>query len=201
MRVDTSKALLSWEMREAVVPLVGLLVILWLASFELSVIPFWSSASAPPAPTSRSVEPSTRVPDVSLVLPVEGASGADLIDTFTDPRSGGRTHHAIDIMASHGSRVVAAASGTVIRRGNGGLGGKSVTIASPDSSFAYYYAHLSEFTSRAAPGTRVEAGDAIGYVGRTGNAGTAHLHFAIWAVDDLQGPLSRRPVNPYPLLR
>jgi murein DD-endopeptidase MepM/ murein hydrolase activator NlpD len=201
MRVGTSDTSLSWEVREAVVPFVGLVAILWLASFELSVIPFWAPGSAPAAPSSRSVQPSAQAPDVSLVLPVEGASAADLIDTFTDPRSGGRTHHAIDIMAPHGSRVVAAAGGTVIRRGNGGLGGKSVTIASPDSSFAYYYAHLSDFTSQAAPGTHVEAGDAIGYVGSTGNAGTAHLHFAIWAVDDLRGPLSRHPVNPYPLLR
>lgn len=193
MRVDTSDALLSWEVREALVPLAGLIVILWLASFELSVTPFWALSSRTP--------PSAQAPDVALMIPVEGASAADLIDTFEDPRSGGRTHHAIDIMAPHGSRVVAAASGTVIRRGNGGLGGESVTIASPDSSFSYYYAHLSGFTSRATPGTRVERGDPIGYVGSTGNAGTAHLHFAIWAVDDLRGPLSRHPVNPYPLLR
>ena len=200
MRVGTSETSLSWGVREAVVPMAGLIAILWLASFELSVIPFWSSARAP-APTSRPGQPSAQAPSISLILPVEGAPAADLVDTFMDPRSGGRTHHAIDIIAPHGSRVVAAASGTVIRRGNGGLGGKSVTIASPDSSFAYYYAHLSDFTSRATPGTHVEVGDAIGYVGRTGNAETAHLHFAIWAVDDLRGPLSRRPVNPYPLLQ
>mgnify|MGYP006266939245 FL=1 len=199
MQVDTSDALLSWEVREALVPLAGLIVILWLASFELSVTPFWASSSR--TPPSGSAQPSAQAPDVDLAIPVEGASAADLIDTFEDPRSGGRTHHAIDIMAPHGSRVVAAASGTVIRRGNGGLGGKSVTIASPDSSFSYYYAHLSGFTSRTAPGTRVERGDPIGYVGSTGNAGTAHLHFAIWAVDDLRGPLSRHPVNPYLLLR
>jgi len=199
MRFDTSDALLSWEVREVLVPLTGLVVILWLASFELSVTPFWASSSR--TPPSGSAQPLAQAPDVALVIPVEGASVADLIDTFEDARSGGRTHHAIDIMAPHGSRVVAAASGTVIRRGNGGLGGKSVTIASPDSSFAYYYAHLSGFTSRATPSTRVERGDPIGYVGSTGNAETAHLHFAIWAVEGLRNPLSRHPVNPYTLFR
>lgn len=196
MGVDTRDVSFPWEVREAAIPLLGLIGILWLASFELSVTPFWSSPSTP-AVFSNSVRP----PDAALVLPVEGASAADLVDTFEAPRSGGRTHHAIDIIAPRGSHVVAAATGTVIRRGDGGLGGKSITIASPDSSFAYYYAHLSGYTDRAAIGRRVERGDIIGYVGRTGNADTAHLHFAIWAVDDLRGPLSRRPVNPYPLLR
>jgi len=192
--IDTSW---FWGVREAVLPVLGLVAVLWVASFELSVSTAWSSGWSGGSPANR-------VPATDLHVPVAGIAADDLYDSFDDPRSGGRTHHAIDILAPAGTAVVAAASGTVLRRGGGRLGGKSVTIVSPDSAFVYYYAHLSRYDARSVPGTRVDAGDRIGDVGATGNAETAHLHFAIWAVEDpgdLDGRLSHHPVNPYPLLR
>jgi peptidoglycan LD-endopeptidase LytH len=192
--IDTSWL---WGVREAVLPVLGLVAVLWVASFELSVSTEWSSGWSGGSPANR-------VPTTDLHVPVVGTAADDLYDSFDDPRSGGRTHHAIDIAAPAGTAVVAAASGTVLRRGGGRLGGKSVTIVSPDSAFVYYYAHLSRYGARSVPGTRVDAGDRLGDVGTTGNADTAHLHFAIWAVEDpgdLDGRLSHHPVNPYPLLR
>lgn len=186
-----------WGVREAALPVLGLVAVLWVASFELSVSTAGSSGWSGGSPANR-------VPTAELRVPVAGIAADDLYDSFDDPRTGGRTHHAIDILAPTGTAVVAAASGTVLRRGGGRLGGKSVTIVSPDSAFVYYYAHLSRYGARSAPGTRVDAGDRLGDVGTTGNADTAHLHFAIWAVEDpgdLDGRLSHHPVNPYPLLR
>lgn len=207
MHADSADTSWPWLLREGLVPILGLAVIVWVASVDLSVIPVWSSeptygagSSSASSRSSERVQPSDARPDVPLVLPVAGTSTADLVDTFEDPRSGGRTHHAIDIIAPQGANVVAAAAGTVMKRGTSGRGGKSVYVVSPDTSFVYYYAHLSAYGERSAPGTDVKAGDPLGTVGQTGNATTAHLHFAIWQVDDLSRPWSRRPVNPYPLL-
>ncbi|MGZ4462632.1 MAG: M23 family metallopeptidase, partial [Gaiellaceae bacterium] len=45
----------------------------------------------------------------------------------------------------------------------------------------FYYAHLSAYTSLARNGTRVHAGDVLGFMGNTGDAITTpyHLHFEI----------------------
>jgi len=204
MYTDSADTSWRWLAREGMVPVIALAVIVWIASVDLSVVSPWSSApifgNGETAETSRST-PSGRRPSVPLVLPVAGVSASDLVDTFEDPRSGGRTHHAIDIMAPSGTPVVAAAEGTVMRRRTGGLGGKSVYVVSPDTSFVYYYAHLAGYANGATSGTTVDAGDLLGVVGATGNAESSHLHFAIWAVDDLKRPWARNPVNPYPLLR
>lgn len=185
---DTS---LLWGLREAVVPVAALAVILWMASFELTVSPAWMNDAAP----------SSRAPRASLVVPVEGVRARDLTNSFTDPRSGRRTHHAIDVMAPAGRAVVAAARGTVVKRTTGRLGGKSVYVLSLDSMHVYYYAHLSTYAAASRPGTQVEKGDRLGTVGTTGNATTPHLHFAIWAQETKGPPWVERPVNPYPLLR
>jgi peptidoglycan LD-endopeptidase LytH len=139
-----------------------------------------------------------------LVVPVEGVSISDLVDTYTQSRAGGaRVHNAIDIMAPHGTPVLAAAAGTVERlfysRGGGGI---TAYIRSEDGQWIYYYAHLQEYAPGLAEGQRVEQGQQIGTVGSTGNASPdgPHLHFAVHRM----GPGDRwhggTPVNPFPLL-
>ena len=49
------------------------------------------------------------------------------------------------------------------------------------------YGHLSGFASR--PGQAVKRGDVIGYVGATGRATGAHLHYEILANGKLINPL------------
>src|SRR5262249_52048037 len=52
--------------------------------------------------------PATPAPSLvfKLVIPVAGIKPEQLRDTYTDARSEGRLHNAIDIMAAHGTPVV-----------------------------------------------------------------------------------------------
>jgi peptidoglycan LD-endopeptidase LytH len=139
-----------------------------------------------------------------LAIPVQGIGLSDLQDTYTHSRGGGsRVHNAIDIMAPHGTPVLAAAPGIVERlfysRGGGGI---TVYIRSDDRRWIYYYAHLQEYAPGLEEGQRVERGQVIARVGSTGNASPdgPHLHFAVHRAhpdDDWHGGT---PVNPYPLL-
>lgn len=195
MRADTVRFPLLWGLREALWPIGLLVAVLWLAHPGLTVswtLPFFMERPSPSPPPA---------PEISrLRVPVQGVAPSSLTDTFTDPRPGGRTHHAIDIPAARGTPVVAAADGIILKATSERLGGRAVYQLSADSSHAFYYAHLSRVADDVAPGTRVTAGDVLGTVGATGNANGAHLHFAVWALDDLQPPWADRPVNPYPLL-
>jgi murein DD-endopeptidase MepM/ murein hydrolase activator NlpD len=87
-------------------------------------------------------------------------------------------HYAIDIAADYGSKVVAAAPGTVIFAGyklNGG--GYQVWIAHGSGIFTTYN-HMSAIT--VGTGQSVARGQQVGKVGQTGNATGPHCHFEVW---------------------
>jgi murein DD-endopeptidase MepM/ murein hydrolase activator NlpD len=122
-----------------------------------------------------------------MVCPVAGPHS--FIDSWGYPRSGGRSHKGVDMMARTGVPVVAPVSGTVSHRGNS-IGGLSFHL-SGDNGHYYYGTHLSRYGQSG----RVAAGTVIGYVGDSGNArGMPHLHFEIH-------PNGAGPVNPYPATR
>ncbi|MFP5321939.1 MAG: murein hydrolase activator EnvC family protein [Acidimicrobiia bacterium] len=122
-----------------------------------------------------------------MVCPVAGPHS--FIDSWGYPRSGGRRHKGVDMMARTGVPVVAPVSGTVTHRGNS-IGGLSFHLSGDDGHY-YYGTHLSRYGQAG----RVSAGTVIGYVGDTGNArGMPHLHFEIH-------PNHGAAVNPYPATR
>ena len=135
---------------------------------------------------------------LALVIPVVGIDGSDLRDSFTSPRSGGRTHHAIDISAPTGTPLVAVTDGVISRKHWNRLGGRTLYLTSADGRYDYYYAHLDSYADGVEIGTRVRRGQVIGTVGETGNAQGPHLHFQIL---DKQGDGRGTPVNPFQLLR
>lgn len=138
-------------------------------------------ATTPPAPSGG-----------GGVCPVAGA--VSFTDSWGAPRSGGRSHKGVDMIAARGVPIVAIFSGTVHRTSNSSLGGKSVYFRS-DAGDIYYYAHLDDFGDISS-GMSVSAGYVLGYNGSSGNAPSylPHLHFEYH-------PGGGSAVNPYPLVR
>jgi murein DD-endopeptidase MepM/ murein hydrolase activator NlpD len=157
--------------------------------------------------TSRtaSAGPNVQVQGAPLLIPVAGVTPAKLTDTFTQSRAeGGRRHDAIDILASEGTPVRAAFSGTVEKLFFSGEGGNTVYVRSPDRKWIFYYAHLAAYAPGLHEGEVVRRGAPIGNVGHTGNANpeAPHLHFAVWRADPSRGWYQdAAAVNPFPLLR
>jgi murein DD-endopeptidase MepM/ murein hydrolase activator NlpD len=120
------------------------------------------------------------------------AGPVHFIDSFGAPRSGGRTHQGVDMMADRGTPLVAIESGTIGRLNNGGLGGITIWFYG-DGGDQYYYAHLDDWAPGLVAGQHVDVGTLVGYVGSTGNAPDAypHNHFEIH-------PDGGAAINPYP---
>ena len=181
---------------------------------------FWiyaygNSSNAPgevePAPEVAEKQVSTdkaankvEVAPSGLVIPVAGIKADQLTDTYKQARAGGaRVHDAIDIMADHGTPVVAAAPGRLEKlffsKGGGGI---TAYVRSGDGLWLYYYAHLQDYAPGLKEGQAIARGDPIGRVGVTGNSNPdgPHLHFAIHRMAPGEKWYQGSPVNPYPLL-
>ena len=113
-------------------------------------------------------------------------------DTWGAPRSGGRSHKGVDMMAPHGTPVYAIHAGRITRLNNSGLGGISVYMYGNDGN-EYFYTHLQGYADDTYVGRQVDAGDLIAYNGSTGNASASapHVHFEVH-------PGGGGAVNPYP---
>ena len=104
--------------------------------------------------------------------------------------SGDRFHSGIDIPASTGSLVAAAAPGRVAFAARAGGGwGRLVSIA--HRGFRTLYAHLSRIHVRV--GQRVRVGTPIGRVGASGRATGPHLHFELRVRGAAVDPLPALP--------
>lgn len=147
--------------------------------------------------TTTTLEPTTTTTTIptssELACPIDGFT--TFTDTWGAPRSGGRTHQGVDMLAARGTPTVAIESGTILRMGNGGLGGITIWLTGR-SGDEYYYAHLDDWAPGLSVGRVVAAGELIGFVGSTGNASYSvpHLHFELH-------PGGGSAVNPYPLVK
>ena len=128
-----------------------------------------------------------------LVCPVNGP--VSFVDTWGAPRSGGRTHQGVDMIAAKGTPLVAIEDAVVKRMRNGSLGGITVWLTGA-SGADYYYAHMDGWAEGLTVGQSLSAGQLIGYVGKTGNARYTvnHVHFQFH-------PGGGSAVNPYPLVK
>lgn len=156
--------------------------------------------SESPTPTP---EPANFVGRLNLIVPVAGVRPDQLLDTYSDARSEGRTHDAIDIPAAAETPVLAAADGKIIKLFQSERGGTTIYQLSANQEMIFYYAHLSHYAEGLAEGNVVKQGEVIAYVGDTGNAGAGnyHLHFSITLVTDPKRYWEGTNINPYPLLQ
>jgi murein DD-endopeptidase MepM/ murein hydrolase activator NlpD len=162
-------------------------------------------SEAPPRSSGPQRNPFAKAgpPVPPLLIPVAGVARSALADSFEQSReAGGRIHDAIDIAAPRGTTVIAAARGKIEKIFKSARGGQTMYIRSPDGQWIYYYAHLDGYAPAVREGMVVEAGDALGTVGSTGNAqaDAPHLHFAVNRMRSGEQWYQGTPVNPYPIL-
>ena len=164
--------------------------------------PFNSTPQTSPAPAATAGAEAAGAGGAGLVIPVAGIRPEQLQDTYTQSRSEGRVHNAIDIMAARNTPVVAAADGTVIKLFQSERGGITLYQLGTDNRTVYYYAHLERYADGLAENRFMRRGELLGYVGDSGNAGrdNCHLHFSIWLVTDPKRFWDGENLNPYPLL-
>ncbi|MDE0802571.1 MAG: M23 family metallopeptidase [Acidimicrobiales bacterium] len=141
-----------------------------------------TAAERATATASVLAEAATPPPPPPVYCP---APGSQFINSWGFSRSGGRSHKGVDMMAPYGTPVLAPVDG-VVRPSNSSLGGIGFYLDDADGN-VYFGSHLSTLDVTGP----VVAGQQIGTVGSTGNAGTPHLHFEV-------KPAGMGSVNPFP---
>ncbi len=142
---------------------------------------------AGPPPRLAMVVPDFDTGLLQLGWPAEGP----VISTFGHRRSG--WHGGIDIKASLGTPVQAAAAGVVVTAGVEARYGLVVKIEHKQG-FVTVYAHND--VNLVEVGDRVDAGDLIALVGNTGRATTYHVHFEVRRDGLAYNPLYLLPMPP-----
>jgi murein DD-endopeptidase MepM/ murein hydrolase activator NlpD len=169
----------------------------------IAAIPLASPLSTPAAQSSAPSNEIAHASSGTLLIPVAGVRPDQLQDTYTDSRSEGRVHDAIDIPAARNTPVLACADGLIVKFFQSVRGGTTIYQLDPDNKTVYYYAHLDHRADGLTENHFARRGEVIGYVGDTGNAGAGnyHLHFSVSIVSDPKRFYDGTNINPYPLLR
>jgi len=143
----------------------------------------------------------------TYIFPVIGSSSFS--NDFNAPRASG-PHHAIDIIANKGQKIVAAVGGTITRVNYPEPSWGYAVYIESDAGYTYRYLHINNdnpgtndnrgggmnaYAVDMKPGNKVIRGQHLGWVGDSGNSnGVSHLHF------EVTNP-NGDPVNPYNSLR
>jgi murein DD-endopeptidase MepM/ murein hydrolase activator NlpD len=108
-----------------------------------------------------------------------------------------RYHTGLDFRAAYGTPIRAVKSGVVLYAGNSGdWAGNHVALRHADG-MTTMSSHMSSIA--VGSGQSVQAGQIIGYVGQSGRAFGAHLHFELYPVGVEYGDVYRA-INPQPWL-
>lgn len=98
-----------------------------------------------------------------------------------------RPHRGVDFAAALGSPVTAAGNGQIVQIGENASYGKFIKIKHNQTHHTLY-AHMLRFNKGLQKGLSVKQGQVIGFIGQSGLARGAHLHYEVH--------LNGKPVNP-----
>lgn len=115
-------------------------------------------------------------PPVTFALPAKGpfSSPFGLKRFFNkQPRN---PHSGLDIAAPLGAPITAPASGTVLTTGNYFFNGNTV-IMDHGQGLTTMYCHMSRIDVK--PGDKLNTGDTLGLIGKTGRVTGPHLHWSV----------------------
>jgi murein DD-endopeptidase MepM/ murein hydrolase activator NlpD len=145
-----------------------------------------------PMPAPQAVDLGQLLRFLGAVFPIK--SKYRYSDDFGVVMTSGEHHTGIDIFALERTPLVAVQDGTIEQLRWRSLGGNSLHLVDDRGDY-FYYAHLDHYAAGITNGTRVTAGEVIGYVGNTGNARhtAPHCHFEVH-------PAGGGPVDPYAYL-
>ena len=127
------------------------------------------------------------------VFPVQGLCSYE--NTWHAPRGTDRKHLGVDILAKEGNLVYAVADGTITKLytvGTDKLAGNGVRLTLPDGTY-FFYGHMQKIADGITVGTKVKAGQVVGYNGKTGATNTPHLHIEVH-------PLGGAAIDPTPIM-
>ena len=132
-----------------------------------------ASSSSVRVSTGRNMSSGKANLGISLIRPVYG-SISSRFGSMSSVRSG--AHTGLDIAASRGTGIKAAAEGVVVFAGYKGAYGNMIAI-NHGNGVLTYYGHCSRLY--VSSGQTVSQGSVIGAVGSTGNSTGPHLHFEV----------------------
>lgn len=119
-------------------------------------------------------------PSVQIsVFPVQGPCSFE--NTWHAPRGTSRIHLGVDVIAKEGNLQYAVVDGTITKVytvGTDKLSGNGIRLTAADGTY-FFYGHMSRIADGVAVGTKVKAGQVVGYTGKTGNTNSSHLHFEV----------------------
>ena len=87
-----------------------------------------------------------------------------------------RSHKGVDYGAATGTPIMASGKGIIRYLGTKGAYGRFIEIRH-SNGISTRYAHLSKYAKKLKKGTKVDQGQIIGYVGKSGLATGPHLHY------------------------
>jgi len=127
------------------------------------------------------------------VFPVQGLCSYE--NTWHAPRGTDRKHLGVDIIAKEGNLLYAVADGTITKLytvGTDKLAGNGVRLTMADGTY-FFYGHMQKIADGITIGTKVKAGQVVGYLGKTGGTTTPHLHLEVH-------PLGGAAIDPTPVV-
>ena len=144
--------------------------------FQAELAALQASSNAITTMLSSRQKGQTKATSLALVRPVPGGVASSFGVRVHPVLGDSRMHNGIDMKASAGDPIKAAASGTVAFAGvRSGYG--NTVIIDHGNQYATLYGHASKLL--VSTGQKVSAGQTVALVGATGLATAPHLHFEV----------------------